>query len=111
MRRLVNILLQLIDYFPENAILIAATNHLALLDTALTRRFQLHITYQKPDDSTLDAYYASLLASIPAHLHDFERRYDISFAEARDYCFTSVKAQLILHLEENAAPEIAINPS
>lgn len=111
MRRLVNSLLQLIDYFPENAVLIAATNHLALLDTALLRRFQLRIAYQKPDDSTLDSYYDKLLAPLPIHLHKFERLYQLSFAEAKDDCYTKIKGLLIQHLEEMQQQEAAIQPS
>ena len=34
MRRLVNTLIQLIDYFPENALLLCATNHPEIIDTA-----------------------------------------------------------------------------
>src|SRR5690606_21214195 len=41
MRRLVNTLIQLIDYFPNDALLICATNHKHIVDEALLRRFQL----------------------------------------------------------------------
>jgi SpoVK/Ycf46/Vps4 family AAA+-type ATPase len=50
MRRLVNTLIQLIDYYPENALLLCATNHPEIIDTALIRRFQLKINYKMPSN-------------------------------------------------------------
>ncbi|WP_294246348.1 AAA family ATPase [uncultured Chryseobacterium sp.] len=99
MRRLVNTLLQLIDYYPTNSLLICATNHAEILDTALLRRFQLNITYELPSREFLDGYYDSLLARFPEEFRIISRRYGISFAEAKDHAFTLVKAQLIRKLE------------
>lgn len=48
MRRLVNTLIQLIDYYPENALLLCATNHAEIIDTALLRRFQLRVNFEMP---------------------------------------------------------------
>src|SRR5690606_23509459 len=56
MRRLVNTLIQLIDYFPEKALLICATNHLDIIDKALLRRFQLSIGFELPSDKELNVY-------------------------------------------------------
>lgn len=99
MRRLVNTLIQLIDYFPQNSLLIAATNHADLIDVALMRRFQLRIQFEMPTSEILDDYYDKLLIPFPAELQNFERQYQISFAEARDYAFTKVKALLLEKLE------------
>jgi len=99
MRRLVNTLLQLIDYYPEKSLLICATNHAELLDPALLRRFQLRIKYSMPSAAALDEYYDRLLARFPEQLRDVGRKYDISFAEARDHTFTHVKAKLLSELE------------
>lgn len=100
MRRLVNTLIQLIDYYPEKALLLCATNHAEIIDAALLRRFQLSITYEMPAASVLDAYYKKLLSRFPEELQQVEHKYDISFAEARDYTFTSVKSILIRDLEQ-----------
>ncbi|MDQ1096522.1 MULTISPECIES: AAA family ATPase [Chryseobacterium] len=102
MRRLVNTLLQLIDYYPENALLICATNHADIIDTALLRRFQLKITYQLPSEEFLNRYYDYILAQFPEDLRAVDRKYNISFAEARDHALTSVKGNLIRNLEEKS---------
>lgn len=99
MRRLVNTMIQLIDYLPEQVMLICATNHIDIIDFALIRRFQLKISFEMPSNEVLDAYYDKLLARFPKELQQIERRYNISFAEAKDYTYTLVKAKLIAALE------------
>lgn len=100
MRRLVNTLIQLIDYYPEKALLVCATNHPEIIDTALLRRFQLRINFEMPNQQVLDEYYNKLLSRFPTELQSIERKYNISFAEAKDQAFTSVKSVLIKGLEE-----------
>lgn len=100
MRRLVNTLIQLIDYYPENALLLCATNHPEIIDTALLRRFQLKINYEMPSKKFLDDFYDDLLIKFPEDIRNIERKYGISFAEAKDYTFTVVKGNLIRKLEQ-----------
>ncbi len=101
MKRVVNTLLQLIDYLPKDSILIAATNQLNLLDHALRRRFNLTIEYQLPSKEVLDHYYDQLLAKYPKEYQKIERSYGISFAEAQNLVFNQVKANIInLHQSE-----------
>ena len=99
MRRLVNTLIQLIDYFPSDSMLICATNNFNIIDTALLRRFQLRLKFEMPDESELDIYYDKLTAPFPAHLQDIPRKYHISYAEAKDYIHTTMKKQIIAALE------------
>ena len=106
MRRLVNTLIQLIDYFPENALLISATNHSEIIDAALLRRFQLHISFEKPSVEELNLYYDTILDAIPEHLKNFNRKYEISYAEAKDDAFTQVKSFLIEQLEQQNAENL-----
>lgn len=101
MRRLVNTLIQLIDYFPEKSLLIGATNHVEIIDKALLRRFQLTIGFEMPTQSVLDTYYDNLLQKFPEHLRIIQRKYGISYAEAKDDTFTQIKAALIADLELN----------
>ncbi|SFS52926.1 AAA family ATPase [Sphingobacterium wenxiniae] len=99
MRRLVNTLIQLIDYFPNDALLICATNHPEIIDTALLRRFQLRIRFAMPSKELLDSYYDTLLTRFPEELREVTRVYNISFAEAKDHTHTQVKAALLRRLE------------
>jgi SpoVK/Ycf46/Vps4 family AAA+-type ATPase len=48
MKRVVNVLLQIFDLSSENTIVLAATNRLKDIDTALLRRFDLTINYKLP---------------------------------------------------------------
>ena len=100
MRRLVNTLIQLIDYFPENALLICATNHAEIIDSALLRRFQVKIQYEMPSTQVLDEYYNKILLRFPQEFTKMNRRYNVSFAEAKDYALTMVKAALLQKLGE-----------
>ena len=99
MRRLVNTLIQLIDYFPKDSILIAATNHPELIDTALMRRFQIKLEFEMPSDAQLGSYYDAHLQHFPERFRNIERKYKISYAEAKDYLHTSLKMNIINELE------------
>lgn len=100
MRRLVNSLLQMMDQFSEKGLLIAATNHIDILDTALLRRFQLKIEYQLPGKIVLDEYYDKLVNDFPEDLRNIKRLYNVSFAEAKDDALTQIKSKLIHQLEQ-----------
>ncbi|MCC5655360.1 ATP-binding protein, partial [Nostoc sp. XA013] len=54
LKRLVTVLLQEIDEWPSNGILIAATNHSELLDPAVWRRFDNVIEFPKPSRSDVE---------------------------------------------------------
>ncbi|RXM45085.1 AAA family ATPase [Flavobacterium sp. YO64] len=99
MRRLVNTIIQLIDYFPTDSLLICATNFYNSIDSALLRRFQIKLKFEMPSKNELNAYYDKTLDVFPAHLQDISRKYDISYAEAKDYVHTAMKRQIIAELE------------
>lgn len=55
LKRLVTVLLQEIDMWPEGSLLLAATNHAELLDPAVWRRFEVVLQFPLPDQATLVA--------------------------------------------------------
>jgi SpoVK/Ycf46/Vps4 family AAA+-type ATPase len=67
LKRLVTVLLQEIDMWPEGSLLLAATNHSDLLDPAVWRRFEIVLEFALPDDIRLAAAMREYLddASIP----------------------------------------------
>jgi AAA+ superfamily predicted ATPase len=48
MKRVVNTILQLFDYLPQNSMIIAATNQKEMVDDALLRRFDLSVKFDLP---------------------------------------------------------------
>ncbi|AUC83602.1 AAA family ATPase [Lacinutrix sp. Bg11-31] len=95
MQRLVNSTIQLIDHYPNDALLIAATNYSKTIDSALLRRFQLKLKFELPTQIELDTYYTSLLKDFPKEFHKFNRLYSISFAEAKTVLHQAIKKQII----------------
>lgn len=61
LKRLVTVLLQAIDDWPANGILIAATNHPELLDPAVWRRFDRIIEFPKPKEAVRIQYIQKIL--------------------------------------------------
>lgn len=53
LKRLVTVLLQEIDEWPSEGLLLAATNHPSLLDPAVWRRFELVVEFPKPEGTEL----------------------------------------------------------
>jgi SpoVK/Ycf46/Vps4 family AAA+-type ATPase len=49
LKRIVTVLLQNIDFFPSNSVIIGATNHEDILDKAIWRRFPLKIKMELPN--------------------------------------------------------------
>jgi len=95
MKRVVNAIIQLMDYFPEKSILIAATNRINEIDEALRRRFEWQIQFDKPQPELLDELYAVLGKNIPEKYLPKTKWYDISYAEAKDAFYKTVKQNII----------------
>ena len=53
MKRVVNTILQLFDYLPQNSIVIAATNQKDMLDDAILRRFDNIIGFELPNEAEI----------------------------------------------------------
>lgn len=64
LKRIVNSLLQNIDEFSQNSILIAATNHHEALDSAIWRRFTKVIELEKPEEQVIFKLVKNILNDI-----------------------------------------------
>lgn len=53
MKRIVNTILQLLDYLPQKSIVIAATNQVGMIDEALLRRFDLNVQFKLPTENQI----------------------------------------------------------
>src|SRR5690606_342807 len=74
LKRLVNILLQEIENWPNQGLLVAATNHPELVDPALWRRFDLDVTFYLPSEENVRKAVIEFLGvdySEFSHLIDF----------------------------------------
>lgn len=63
MKRVVNTILQLFDYLPQNSIFIAATNQVNMVDDALLRRFDLKLNLDLPDLKQINELIKKTLSS------------------------------------------------
>jgi SpoVK/Ycf46/Vps4 family AAA+-type ATPase len=65
MKRVVNTILQLFDYLPQNSIVIAATNQMQMIDEALLRRFDMTINLGLPSNSQIQELIEKTLTKSP----------------------------------------------
>lgn len=56
-KRVVSTLLLQIDRLPAHVVLVAATNHAGMLDSAAGRRFQMHLSLGPPSRAQREAYF------------------------------------------------------
>ncbi len=68
MKRVVNTILQLFDYLPQESIVIAATNQLQMIDEALLRRFDLKIKLDLPDDAQIRELIEKTISRSPFNI-------------------------------------------
>ena len=76
LKRVINSLLQNIDRFSKNNILIAATNHPELLDKAIWRRFNTVIEIGKPLDEEINALLHAYLKGYKNNLLEDKKKVD-----------------------------------
>lgn len=62
LKRLVTVLLQELDDWPPSGLLIAATNHSALLDPAVWRRFEQQVDFPLPEKEEVLVFLSGLLS-------------------------------------------------
>lgn len=76
LKRVVNSLIQNIDSFSDNSILIAATNHHELLDSAIWRRFSTIITLKHPLKEEINQLLHVLLKGKESNFLDVPKKFE-----------------------------------
>lgn len=71
-RRVLNSFLQFIEEDDSDSVVVAATNHVELLDRALFRRFDSVLRYERPDEGLALQMLKMSLANFPTKSVDFE---------------------------------------
>lgn len=61
LKRLVTVMLQEVDQWPDSGLLLAATNHPELVDPALWRRFDMVLKFDQPDAASIAVAIARFL--------------------------------------------------
>lgn len=85
LKRIVNVLLKELENWPDNSIIIAATNHPELLDKAIWRRFDLKINIELPtsdlrneiinrelDELNIDRYLSEFIVEVTEGMNSSE---------------------------------------
>lgn len=68
LKRIVNVLLKELEYWPIHSILIAATNHPELLDPAINRRFDVVLTVPMPAATEREIIFRNAVGEIGSNL-------------------------------------------
>ncbi|MCF7753621.1 ATP-binding protein [Paenibacillus xylanexedens] len=99
MARVVNTLLQCLDEFDGDSILVAATNLETQLDHAIWRRFDTKMTYGMPDDASRRLYIRKLVGSFEqeTRLEDYicERLTGCSYADIEQIVLKAKRKAII----------------
>jgi len=105
LKRVVNSLIQNIDSFNRNSILIAATNHHKLLDQAIWRRFSQIITLKQPSNEQIPMLLKSFISTTPNNIFNKNKKLDglvealsgLSHADIKTIVVNSIKKMVLNH--------------
>jgi len=104
MKRVVNTILQLFDYLPQNSVIIAATNQIDMIDDALLRRFDVKLNLELPDIEHIKQLSARTLKSgvfKPDNLNRFNKIIDkslgLSYYTIQRTLITAIKRSIFKH--------------
>jgi len=99
LKRVVNAFLQMLDSFAGEAVTIAATNHEAMLDSALWRRFDEVVTFRLPDLAEIRELLERYLRQIGTAGIDWEASsrslVGSSHADVKRVCEDAIKSTLL----------------
>lgn len=99
LKRVVNSFLQILDGFESDSFVIAATNHERNIDSALWRRFDEIIYFDKPNNEQIEATIRNKLRAFPVDGLDIcemtKRMNNMSYADIERICVDSIKYCLL----------------
>jgi len=99
MKRVVNNLLQMIDNYTGDSIIIAATNHQHLLDPALWRRFDEIVYFGIPDENGIIDVFKKYLRSIKTKKIDYKtlakETNGMTPADIETICLSAIKKEAL----------------
>jgi len=108
LKRLVTVLLQLLDDWPAMRLVVAATNHSQLLDPAIWRRFDQRIDFPMPTTKTLEKFFDIRL---PNSMPDREVWIDILKSAKKGLSFSDVQNDLNVALRNSIVHDCEIGRS
>jgi AAA+ superfamily predicted ATPase len=94
MKRVVNTILQLFDFMPNDCIVIAATNQINMIDDALMRRFDVNIEFKLPNPAQIKALIALTLRN-GRFQFDHAKKLPTLITQCRGLSFYSIQKTLI----------------
>jgi SpoVK/Ycf46/Vps4 family AAA+-type ATPase len=111
MNRVVTAFLQLVDADVSGSILVAATNHVELLDRAVFRRFDVIVSFDKPTREQISDLLKLRLSTVglseEAAERLAERAEGSSFADVARACDDAVRTMALDEREEISARDVA----
>lgn len=91
LKRVINSLLQNIDEFLKNNILIAATNHHELLDDAIWRRFEQIIEIGQPNIKEIEILVSDLIKNFKTDIKDDSKKISILSESLAGFSHSEIK--------------------
>ena len=111
-RRVVNSFLQMVEQDHSDSIIVAATNHVGLIDRALFRRFDDIIEFDLPDPARIQLALKARLGSFKPTRIRWSRLSDaaqgLSFADIARACEDAIKDALIDGRDKVTEAELAV---
>lgn len=99
MRRVLNTFLQLVEHDHSDSLIVAATNHVSILDRALFRRFDDVLLFERPSGLEIVELMKRRLSTFVAKSFDYEALVNdaegLSQSEITNACFDAVKDAIV----------------
>lgn len=110
MRRVVNSFLQMVEEDSSDSLIIAATNHVGILDHALFRRFDDVIQYELPDEAHIVETLKGKLGTFPRYKVQWRAlaklAAGLSYADVTRACEESIKDAIIHGRDKVTTPDL-----